>query len=328
MLRPINISVNHEYRTRYVLKHGIKPRAFNDYELSRFYMQTGVRFQTMTGKLEFVPSISTAAAKNPICCKRAKDPRSICHACYALSLAAGRKGLAGILERNYNILTTEVIPVDVWPVIHADKCRIESFGDLANIVQAINYIHLLLKNKQAGNNCKFAWWTKNPAFIDMAMQKLGVTKKDLSNCQFVLSADRMNADDNYMIKTLQRFPWIDRVFTVYTADHALENSVDINCGEKHCNDCGLCYTADGPRHIREILKQEARTYYAGKYGLYTTIDAAAAAVKASAGIPKTRTHKAISAARDAGDVWAELKTAAGRVIITLNKYGYGVAYAG
>lgn len=309
------------YRTAYAASVVLRPRAFSDPELLRFYIQTGIVIQdTMTGKMDGILSISTAASMNPICAKRAADILSVCHHCYALALQKGRKGLQAILERNYQILTSEIIPVDVWPLV-SGKVRIESFGDLANVTQAINYLHFVLRNPAAD----FAWWTKNPAFIEKALHQLGIEKPH--NLQIVLSCDRLNAEDDYCTRVLQRFPFIDRVFTVYDKEHAIDNDVAINCGERHCAECGACYNAGGPSRIREILKADTREYYAHKYGLYTTQDKAAAAVKKAVNVTKKAVVDAIRAAKDNDDIFAEIAYAGGRVIIGIERFGYSVAYA-
>lgn len=311
------------FKTAYAASHKLRMRAFSDYELTVFYLKTGIIFQeNMTGKMEGMHSISTSAALNPVCRARAMDPESVCAACYALALLNERDGLAAILEQNFEVLTTEIIPVEQWPVVHG-YWRVESFGDLANTIQAHNYINFILRNKDTA--C-FGWWTKNPAFIDMAMRSAGVTKDNLSNCQFVLSCDRLNAADNYCTRTMARFPWIDRVFIVYTADYALENGIAINCGEKKCIECRACYTANGPRVIREMIKQQARKYYQRKFGLYATQNDVAAAIKAAMNVTKKSVTAAIKEARDNDYIFAEIVKDNVRAVIGIEKYGYSLAY--
>jgi hypothetical protein len=119
--------------------------------------------------------------------------------------------------------------------------RFESFGDLNNAIQVINYFNICKKNP----GVKFALWTKNPDYIAEAI-RAGHEKPE--NLNIVLSSLFLNKER----KT--RYSFIDKVFTVYDPEFIQENKTEINCGAKNCFSCGLCYEKNGVRNIREKLK--------------------------------------------------------------------------
>ena len=92
---------------------------------------------------------------------------------------------------------------------------------------------------------KFALWTKNPDFIAEAIAD-GYEKPQ--NLNIVLSSLFLNKERK------NPFPFVDKVFTVYTPDHIEAENIDINCGARNCFDCGLCYEKNGVEVINEKLK--------------------------------------------------------------------------
>ena len=53
---------------------------------------------------------------------------------------------------------------------------------------------------------------------------------------------------------MEKYWFVDHVFTVYTKEYIKENNIDVNCGSKNCLGCQLCYNKDTEFHIREQLK--------------------------------------------------------------------------
>jgi hypothetical protein len=47
---------------------------------------------------------------------------------------------------------------------------------------------------------------------------------------------------------------LGKVFTVFTKEYIKENNVSINCGDKKCIDCLICYTQNNTKFINEKLK--------------------------------------------------------------------------
>ena len=198
-------------------------------------------------KLDGFRSLSTSPLMNPLCVGRHSNESLICHHCYSVTYNKLRQGLRDKLERNTAILTESVIEWEAIPYLNDKYFRIESFGDLQNVTQAINYLNLIRKN----TDTQFAWWTKNPNFIRLALKELNIEKPH--NVQIVLSACSINVE--IKIETIQKaFPFIDKVFTVYSKDYIESHNVNINCGTLHCMDCLNCYRQGGNAQVSEKLK--------------------------------------------------------------------------
>ena len=203
----------------------------------------------MSGKMSGIPSISTSVLENPICQKRRSQENSICKKCFAASTAARYSSLAKNLSSNLELLTGEILPDDVLPRFIPELSnivRFESFGDLANVNQAINYLNIARVNP----GVKFAIWTKNIGFLAKAVEMVGKPE----NIRVIYSSPIVNQAID-VEKTQRSFPAIDAVFTVYDKKHVSENNTEINCGAKSCITCRNCYDRpDFYADIREQLK--------------------------------------------------------------------------
>lgn len=198
--------------------------------------------QNMSGKMEGIPSISTSVLLNPICKARSSVSGSICQKCFAQSTVARYDALRQHLGDNYRVLNSRALEPSELPYIYSDICRLESFGDLASVTQAINYIRIAKKSPW----CTFAIWTKNPAYLDKAIREEGKP----GNLVCVLSSSYINRVDDG-----SRWPWADHIFSVYSPDYIAENAVEINCGGRKCRECMRCYTIGNTEyHISERLK--------------------------------------------------------------------------
>lgn len=212
----------------------------------------------MTGKLEHLRQIGTSALYNKRCQERAKDPRTICSKCYAIAqmLTARGRNLALKLERNTILWASDVIPVDIMPLLNDCIFRLESFGDLINTTQFINYIHLCRRNPWT----TFTIWTKNPDIIALVFKMTAETKPE--NMIIIYSDPVINGASKKAISAiLKKYSFIDKVFTVYEADYAKQHKeIIINCrnpenySDKHCITCRNCYEHNNIKNIGEILK--------------------------------------------------------------------------
>ena len=200
-----------------------------------------------SGKMTGIYSISTAVFLNPQCKKNAATPGSICAHCYASRYAGMRPDLARKLEINTELYTRAIIPADLLPFINAAVIRLESFGDLNNSIQVLNYFEICRKNSHA----RIALWTKNPRFIDQLIS-IGYVKPE--NLSIVYSALFLNTPDSDALPILNKYAFIDYVFIVYTTEYIKENNIAINCGGRHCLSCLNCYKAGNVRIIREKKK--------------------------------------------------------------------------
>jgi len=194
-----------------------------------------------TGKMEHMWSLSTSCKGNPHCKAFSKIDGSICSRCYAQRMIKMYKNLDECLQRNADILTSVIIPEDMLPTINCVFFRFESFGDLINETQAINYFNIC----NANEDTHFALWTKNPAIIDNVITQMGYTKPN--NLNIIVSSLFINK-----VYDGVNYDFIDKIFTVYDKDEA--KKVDINCGKKKCIECKLCYKKNDVKYINEIVK--------------------------------------------------------------------------
>lgn len=97
-------------------------------------------------------------------------------------------------------------------------------------------------------------WTKNAHIIEQTIDN-GNAKP--SNLIIVWSSFKLNEPAD-----INKYWFVDKIFTVYTADVAIDNGTEINCGNKKCRECRLCYSFDNDiQYINEVLKQEQNRYY-------------------------------------------------------------------
>ena len=209
----------------------------------------------MTGKMQGIPSISTSCHCNQFCLARmakgdytdketGKTYKCICKSCFADSTLDRYHGLENATTDNYYLLNESILDDSLLPIFgNVRFVRIESYGDLGSATQAINYLNIIRKNPDV----TFAWWTKNPNFINQAMKILEIRKPE--NVIFIQSSCYVN------LKTEKKFDWIDKVFTVYDKKFIQENGLDINCGARSCVNCKRCYSLKNKEtEVSEMLK--------------------------------------------------------------------------
>lgn len=218
-----------------------------------FEQVTGLHVTTNhTGKMSDIYSISTSCLHNPYCLARMQHKEFICHECFAAATENRYSELTEHLINNTNILSGIIIPVELWPFFIAnDIFRLESFGDLNNEIQQINYFNFCRANKEIS----VAQWSKNP-FITAKVIKAGYEKPE--NLQYVYSIPRKNVIPDFdRIHAI--WPFIDRIMVIVTADFAAAHNIVINCGARSCNRCRNCYKADGCKVVYELEKKGGQT---------------------------------------------------------------------
>lgn len=205
----------------------------------------------MDGKMEGFPSLSTACSINPFCLARIMQGIGICAECFATASLKIYKNLKQNCEFNFRILTTRIIPLELLPHFCKDvrMVRLESFGDVYNVTQAINYINIAKVNP----HCRITVWSKNPNIWMQAFAQAG--KPD--NMTFVLSSQELN------VPAVVKPEWyfVDVVFTVYDPIFVEAFNIKINCGARKCLTCRLCYPDLGKKHkgilyVNELLKKK------------------------------------------------------------------------
>lgn len=199
-------------------------------------------------KMDGMFSLSTCPTLNYLCILRSNIDGLICKHCYSMTMNKRFKNLRSKLEKNTVYLTESIIPYENIPFLNFLLFRLESFGDLQNEIQAINYLNLIRKNPQT----LFAWWSKNPKFIKSALDTLGIEKPQ--NVQIIFSSPCMNTPIQIEILT-KVFPFIDKVFTVFDRDYLAKHpEIEINCGSRKCRECQNCYHPDGNIQVNEMVK--------------------------------------------------------------------------
>lgn len=201
-----------------------------------------------TGKMEGMTSISTNCQNNAFCAKMAKIEGTICQKCYAQrqmqTYPASRKKYSEATDD----LTNRVMSVAELPIFDnsVNVVRIEAFGELNNVTQAINYINIIRKNPFIN----FGWWTKRPELIARALKALSIDIPD--NVNVIYSNPYIDT-----MPKIRRYSFIRGYFTVWsTAEKAFEHGQLINCGSRKCKNCLNCYDLheEGIFFINELKK--------------------------------------------------------------------------
>ena len=197
----------------------------------------------MTGKMAGIPSISTSCIENPICLKRMQDGDSICSHCFAETTLRRYTAAGAAMARNTILLSSKVLPLDLLPIFaNVQMVRIESFGDVQNATQVINYCGICKVNPDV----TFAAWTKNASIWKKALDVVGKP----ANLILIESSPKMNK----IIKPSNEY--IDKTFTVFTKDYkkVVADPDFINCGARCCATCKTCYKKDTCKELHELLK--------------------------------------------------------------------------
>lgn len=201
-------------------------------------------------KLEGIDSISSSVHDNCFCAAWRKLKDCICAHCYAYNQQTMHTGLKEHNILNGIILRNVLIPVAAFrylPILFP-YLRIESFGDVANVIQARNYIRII--KAFPGKRC--AIWSKNIETWHQAFALEGKPK----NTTFVLSSPYLNKPVSEEV--IRKYDFIDHVFTVYTKKFAVENGIVINCGGRKCLECIMkktaCYFRGNSLYINELKK--------------------------------------------------------------------------
>jgi hypothetical protein len=150
--------------------------------------------------------------------------------------------LSQALVQNYRVLTTQVIPVEKWPLLNYLMFRLESFGDVQNETQLQNYVNFCKRNPRV----QFTIWTKNTAIFGRYFKKNEKPK----NLIVIVSSPFINKAID-----IRDYPFADKVFTVYDKAYAAANKIVTGCSRLSCNACQKCYNKrDKTVYVNELLK--------------------------------------------------------------------------
>ena len=206
-----------------------------------------------TGKMEGIQSISTAVTLNPFCQEQQKVKDSICSHCFAEAMMKMYDALDAKLARNTELLTTKVLDESELPDTTGQKIfRFESFGDLNNETQLINYLNIAKHNPDT----RFTLWTKRYKRVHDYFATHDVPE----NFTLILSSMMVNVKMPLtFMKKLGKFkPGQLKSFTVYDKDYIMEHWAEMNltCGSRFCMGCRLCYDKNEVEEISEVLKKD------------------------------------------------------------------------
>ena len=236
-------NVDRKTNNLYLARLAVTAKGITEFS-DEFALVNAINVSEMSGKLEGYYSVSTSVLMNPICQARAKDPESICSKCYAAATASRYSGLADALETNYKILNGFLISelawsTLAWPTTNGDA-RIESFGDVASVTCARNYLRIIKTHP----HLNFAVWTKNPGIWKAAIKAEGGKPK---NMKYILSSNKVNEPQEFDAESMAL---ADHRFTV----HDNNSNVTINCGGRKCATCRRCYADNTEFDVAERLK--------------------------------------------------------------------------
>lgn len=228
----------------------------------------------MTAKMTNILSLSTNCNANPNCQARSRVCGSICEHCFASNTLDHYSSLDANTLANYWILTgsefsnsdCEKIATEIVAACQKNEThefRLESFGDLANVTHARNYLyilyHLYKVSKRAGYKVICGWWTKNVNLLIAAYDKLDKAHKTAFHnvCHLLISSmfcnQPISEDEKSAVEKRLEMPV--SVFTVYSPDYIQENNIVVNCGARSCHKCLRCYRMNHRgEYINEKLK--------------------------------------------------------------------------
>jgi len=194
----------------------------------------------MEGKLKGIPSINTNPLTNPFCRTMQKKKKTICSQCYsAKALKSYRKNcnIAWALNGQYLSMDRH----HFGHMFNEPYVRFDSHGELINETHFLNFMAIARQNPDT----TFGLWTKRVELVDHVCRGRG-SYTIPNNVVMIYSSPYIN-------KPAEVPPYFDKVFTVYDKEHAKD--VDINCGNRKCIDCLICYRFDsGVTHINERIK--------------------------------------------------------------------------
>lgn len=200
-----------------------------------------IHISKMTGKLEGFKAISSNTVTNSYCIKQfnSGNAENICTKCYSHTmLNSYRKNMQPSLERNSQLLASEVLPMDQLPVILEAFFRFNAHGELINQNHLANLVNIATKNP----HCNFALWTKQNGMI----QEYFATNAKPANLILIYSNPKIG-------KILSKPPkYFDKTFNNVAQDQFVDQQ---NCTGQKCKDCLLCYKHNGIDTIVEMVKK-------------------------------------------------------------------------
>ena len=202
------------------------------------------------GKMTAIPSISTSKKLNANCQKMSNSNNCdcICKYCYADHTIAMYPRLEASLANNTAILTRELTFTEIREIakqfLNTAIVRFESFGDLNNEMQLLNYVRIA----RAAKHTKFALFTKQYGIVKSYFES---GKRFPDNVTLILSSPYIDHTLNESF--VLAFKQYHRRVITFTVTRDSTNS-EINCGARRCVECRNCYDARNPKNVIELIK--------------------------------------------------------------------------
>ena len=191
----------------------------------------------------------------------------ICIICYAIKYMLASPNARKAYHYNSEVLKKRLLSdSELKAIAHeivsalrknkTHKFRLESFGDLSNEIQTLNYLRLcsFIKKEKRNYRIQIGLWTKNYDILIRAWEKL--EKDHQNNCRKILSVILSSVFVEVRIN--QKI--VDRVSNILgtpvkTFTVEIEETEKTNCGAKCCDTCGICYNAfNGIQDIFEVCR--------------------------------------------------------------------------
>lgn len=197
------------------------------------------------GKMEGINSCSTSCLCNKYCEARRHNDKLICKSCYAAAQLEYQSSTRKKLETNFIFYNNYELHPEDMPPINDDIFRLEAFGDVASVTAVKNQYTLA----RASKNCLFVAWSKNPVLYSLAGSKP-------RNFILIYSEPEINKEYSRAEFDLlkKEYPFVNKVFCVFTKEYAAAHAVNVNCGGKHCRQCMTCYSRNKEWYVKELLK--------------------------------------------------------------------------
>jgi len=201
-------------------------------ELKLTYHKAG----KIKSKMEGMQSLSTTMLSNPYCQKMRLNKKTVCSKCYAVRYNTK-------ITDSFYLWNTDLLETGdfVVPSITANVFRFNAIGELSST----NQFNSMLKIVTAHKKVTFSLWTKRVDIINEVFKDV----KKPKNLILIYSSPIMNTRAN--ILKLEHF---DKVFTVFNKEYINNNNIEINCGDKKCKDCMICYSKNKIKYVNELAK--------------------------------------------------------------------------
>jgi hypothetical protein len=152
------------------------------------------------------------------------------------------------LENNTAILTRELTFSEIKEIakcfLNTSIVRFESFGDLNNETQLLNYIRIA----RAARHTRFALFTKQYSIVRKYFES---GKRFPDNVTLILSSPFI---DHVLTESfVDAFKQYHRRVITFTVTRDKDNP-GINCGKRRCIECRNCYDAKNPKSVIELIK--------------------------------------------------------------------------